>query len=104
MAGRRVGEYVASMKINISILAPLVTSALLVSPWSVHGHGTMADPISRVYQVFLEGPEAPKSAAAKAAVALSGTQAFYDWNEVSQNIPTYNYPSLVPDGQLPGAG
>ena len=48
----------------------------------------MADPISRVYQVFLEGPEAPKSAAAKAAVALSGTQPFYDWNEVSQNIPT----------------
>jgi chitinase len=92
------------MKTKISILVSLVTTALLASPWSVHGHGTMADPISRAYQVFLEGPEAPKSAAAKAAVALSGTQAFYDWNEVSQNIPTYNYPSLVPDGQLPGAG
>ena len=89
MAGRRVGEYVASMKTKISILVSLVTTALLASPWPVHGHGTMADPISRVYQVFLEGPEAPKSAAAKAAVALSGTQPFYDWNEVSQNIPSY---------------
>ena len=68
------------------------------------GHGSMLSPISRVYQVFLENPENPKSAAGRAAVAVAGTQAFYDWHEVNRLAPTYNYQALIPDGQLASAG
>ena len=44
----------------------------------------METPPSRVYGCFLEGPENPKSAARKVAVAAGGTQALYDWNGVNQ--------------------
>nr|6IF7_A Chain A, Chitin binding protein [Tectaria macrodonta] len=67
-------------------------------------HGSMEDPISRVYRCRLENPERPTSPACQAAVALSGTQAFYDWNEV--NIPNAagRHRELIPDGQLCSAG
>lgn len=68
------------------------------------GHGSMLDPISRVYKIFLENPESPDSPASAAAVAASGTQAFYDWNEVNQLVPQRNYEELIPDGTLAGAG
>lgn len=35
---------------------------------------------------------------------MSGTQAFYDWHEVSHTIPGYDYRAAIPDGQLAGAG
>ena len=50
----------------------------------------MADPISRSYEVFLENPENPTSAAGRAAVAVAGTQAFYDWDEVNLRVPNYD--------------
>ena len=58
----------------------------------------------RVYGCFLEGPENPKSAACKAAVAAGGTQALYDWNGVNQGNANGNHQAVVPDGQLCGAG
>ena len=70
----------------------------------LRAHGSMAEPISRVYQVFLENPQSPTSAAGQAAVAAAGTQAFYDWHEVSLLAPARNYRELIPDGQLPGVG
>lgn len=82
---------------------PLLAS-FLVSAAACFGHGSMANPISRVYQVFLENPQTPQSAAAKAAVATAGTQAFYDWHEVNRLAPNRNYRELIPDGQLAGAG
>lgn len=42
---------------------------LLTIPCAVSAHGTLETPINRVYSCFLEGPESPKSAACKAAVA-----------------------------------
>lgn len=57
-----------------------------------------------VYGCFLEGPENPKSAACKAAVAAGGTQALYDWNGVNQGNANGNHQAVVPDGQLCGAG
>lgn len=84
----------------------LITSVacLLSLAAPAFGHGTMADPISRSYEGFLENPQAPQSNAVLAAVAVGGTQAFYDWNEVSRNIPGYDYQAAIPDGQIPGAG
>ena len=83
----------------------LLTLCLLAaSTLSCFAHGSMANPISRVYEVFLENPMTPTSEAGKAAVAVAGTQAFYDWHEVSLLTPQRNYSQLIPDGQLASAG
>ncbi|MFE9256907.1 lytic polysaccharide monooxygenase [Streptomyces sp. NPDC006879] len=67
-------------------------------------HGSMTDPVSRVAACHAEGPESPKSAACKAAVAASGTQAFYDWNEVNIADAAGKHRKLIPDGKLCSAG
>ncbi|MEM1060507.1 MAG: lytic polysaccharide monooxygenase [Verrucomicrobiota bacterium] len=78
--------------------------------WSVlavgfaFGHGSMLQPLSRVYHIFLEGPENPQLPSSKAAVQVAGTQAFYDWHEVNLLTPDRNYQERIPDGQLPGVG
>lgn len=71
---------------------------------SAWGHGSMASPISRSYAGFLENPETPQSGGVRAAIALGGSQPFYDWHEVARNIPGYHWQAAVPDGQLPGGG
>jgi GH18 family chitinase/predicted carbohydrate-binding protein with CBM5 and CBM33 domain len=82
----------------------LAGAALLATAFHGFGHGSMANPVSRVYQVFLENPQNPSSAAARAAVAVSGPTPFYDWNEVARLVPQRNYRDLIPDGRLASAG
>ncbi|MEU5217971.1 lytic polysaccharide monooxygenase [Streptomyces sp. NPDC020807] len=87
--------------------APVVTallglSGLAVSP--AHAHGSMTDPVSRVAACYAEGPEAPRSAACRAAVAASGPQAFYDWNAVNIANAAGQHRQLIPDGKLCSAG
>ncbi|MCC3654956.1 lytic polysaccharide monooxygenase [Streptomyces sp. S07_1.15] len=83
-------------------VAPLALTVLTAVPAAAHG--SMTDPVSRVSACFAENPESPDSAACKAAVAASGTQAFYDWNEV--NIPNAagKHQEIIPDGKLCSAG
>lgn len=76
------------MKHYSATLALLPLTLALFLPQAAHAHGSMETPPSRVYGCFLEGPENPKSAACKAAVAAGGTQALYDWNGVNQATPT----------------
>lgn len=83
-------------------LAPLALTGLAAAPAAAHG--SMTDPVSRVAACFAEGPESPRSAACKAAVAASGTQAFYDWNEVNIANAAGNHKQLIPDGKLCSAG
>ncbi|WP_243773718.1 lytic polysaccharide monooxygenase auxiliary activity family 9 protein [Actinomadura barringtoniae] len=82
--------------------AALLSVVVQASPASAHG--TMSDPPSRVYVCKLENPESPKSDACKAAVAAGGTQAFYDWNEVSLLDAGGRHRELIPDGKLCSAG
>lgn len=82
----------------------LLLLVALLAPGAIYGHGSMAVPLSRSYGVFLENPQTPKSDAAKAAIAVAGTQAFYDWHEVNGLFPNHDYQARIPDGQLPGAG
>lgn len=82
--------------------APLIAVVLPVTPASAHG--TMSNPASRVYNCWREGPESPDSAACKAAIAAGGTQALYDWNEVSLLEAGGNHRGLIPDGKLCSAG
>ena len=42
-------------------LAAIPAVAVVVFTQEAVGHGTMGTPVSRVYQCYLEGPEAPKS-------------------------------------------
>ncbi|GGZ06717.1 lytic polysaccharide monooxygenase [Streptomyces poonensis] len=83
-------------------LTPLALTALAAAPASAHG--SMGDPVSRVSQCFAEGPENPRSAACKAAVAAGGTQALYDWNGVRIGDVGGRHQEVIPDGELCSAG
>jgi len=85
-------------------IALLMLCLGFLGPAETFGHGSMAKPISRSYAGFLENPQTPQSGGVRAAIAIAGTQPFYDWHEVARNIPGYNWPAAVPDGELPGAG
>ncbi|MFC9509251.1 lytic polysaccharide monooxygenase [Streptomyces sp. NPDC057002] len=77
---------------------PLALTALTATPAAAHG--SMGDPVSRVSQCYAEGPESPKSAACKAAVAAGGTQALYDWNGIRIGDAGGRHQQLIPDGKL----
>ncbi|MGH3735088.1 MAG: lytic polysaccharide monooxygenase [Micromonosporaceae bacterium] len=78
--------------------------AVLLPAAPATAHGSVASPASRSYTCWREGPENPQSDACKAAVAAGGTQAFYDWNEVSRIDAAGRHREIIPDGQLCGAG
>jgi chitin-binding protein len=79
-------------------MTPLALTALGAATASAHG--SMGDPVSRVSQCYAEGPENPKSAACKAAVAAGGTQALYDWNGIRIGDANGQHQTLIPDGKL----
>ncbi|MGW6529550.1 lytic polysaccharide monooxygenase [Streptomyces venezuelae] len=97
MSARRKVASIAAVGV-----APLALTALSVTPAAAHG--SMTDPVSRVSACFQEGPESPKSAACKAAVAASGAQAFYDWNGVNIANAAGKSKEIIPDGKLCSAG
>ncbi|MER7520615.1 lytic polysaccharide monooxygenase [Streptomyces sp. NPDC126499] len=99
MTARRTTAAVATAGATAAVLL----SGLALAPAAV-AHGSMTDPVSRVAGCFAEGPESPDSAACKAAVAASGTQAFYDWNGVNIANAAGRHRELIPDGELCSAG
>ena len=82
--------------------APLALTVFAAGP--AVAHGSLGDPVSRVAQCYAEGPENPRSAACRAAVAAGGTQALYDWNGVRIGDAAGRHRELIPDGELCGAG
>ncbi|MDX3537116.1 lytic polysaccharide monooxygenase [Streptomyces sp. MB09-01] len=100
MSARR--RSVTLTRIASAGVTPLALAAYAAAP--AVAHGSMTDPVSRVAACYAEGPEAPKSAACKAAVASSGAQAFYDWNAVNIANAAGNHQALIPNGQLCSAG
>ncbi|GGO44666.1 chitin-binding protein [Streptomyces daqingensis] len=97
MSARRTVARIAALG-----AAPLALTMLSAVP--AGAHGSMTDPVSRVSTCFAEGPENPRSAACKAAVQASGTQAFYDWNEVNIPDAAGRHKEIIPDGKLCSAG
>lgn len=93
MPARRKAAAVA-----VLALTPLALTALAAAPAAAHG--SMGDPVSRVAQCYAEGPENPKSAACKAAIAAGGTQALYDWNGIRIGDANGQHQTLIPDGKL----
>lgn len=87
----------------VSLLIVSVLSLCSGAAERAHAHGSMEDPVSRVYVCFQEGPEHPQSAACQAAVAAGGTQQFYDWTGINQ-LAGGDHRAFVPDGELCSAG
>lgn len=88
-------------------LAALVAASTLVPlafAGPAHAHGTMNNPPSRALVCFNENPESPDSAACKQAIAMGGTQPFYDWNEVNIADAAGRHRQIIPDGKLCSAG
>ncbi|MFJ3673042.1 lytic polysaccharide monooxygenase [Streptomyces sp. NPDC090106] len=94
MPARRTAVVTTAAALGLTALAAVPAAA----------HGTMGDPVSRVAQCYAEGPESPKSAACKAAVAAGGTQALYDWNGIRIGDAGGRHQELIPDGKLCSAG
>ncbi|QSB05786.1 lytic polysaccharide monooxygenase auxiliary activity family 9 protein [Natronoglycomyces albus] len=88
----------------ISVGAAAAMGASLLAAAPAHSHGSMSDPVSRVYNCFLEGPERPQSQACIDLVQQNGTQPLYDWHEVNQANAAGNHQAIIPDGQLCSAG
>ncbi|MFE0738075.1 lytic polysaccharide monooxygenase [Streptomyces sp. NPDC058855] len=86
----------------VTVTAALALAGLAAVPAAAHG--SMTDPVSRVSACYAEGPESPDSAACRAAVAVSGAQAFYDWNAVNIANAAGQHRRLIPDGELCSAG
>ncbi|MFK7742533.1 MAG: lytic polysaccharide monooxygenase [Planctomycetota bacterium] len=93
---------------SLVVMLTLASSHAPVLP-----HGTVVTPVSRVYRVFQSNPQNPNFPLAANAVAIDGSQPYYDWNEVSRNIPQavqaglpagFDYSPWMPDGQLASAG
>lgn len=88
---------------SMALLIALSVSRLL-------GHGSVGDPVSRVFRIFQEDPQSPDRPVSADAIAVAGTQPFYDWSEVNLQVPDYDtesldaYRALIPDGTLAGAG
>ncbi|TMR94392.1 lytic polysaccharide monooxygenase auxiliary activity family 9 protein [Nonomuraea basaltis] len=97
------------MQINRKALVATTLAAptllvLAVAPGTAYAHGTMSNPPSRTMVCYSEGPESPKSAACKQAVAIGGTQPLYDWNEVNIADAAGRHREIIPDGKLCSAG
>ncbi|CAM5657489.1 lytic polysaccharide monooxygenase auxiliary activity family 9 protein [Streptomyces narbonensis] len=93
-----------SRRTTAAVTASAVLALSGLASGSAFAHGSMTDPVSRVSACYAEGPEAPRSEACKAAVAASGTQAFYDWNAVNIANAAGKHRELIPDGKLCSAG
>ncbi|MBL1099803.1 lytic polysaccharide monooxygenase auxiliary activity family 9 protein [Streptomyces coffeae] len=97
MTARRQAARIAALGV-----VPLALTTLSAAPATAHG--SMQDPVSRVSACYAEGPENPRSAACKAAVAAMGTQPLYDWNEVNIADAAGKSKQIIPDGKLCSAG
>ena len=94
------------LKPDAFVLTRRVSAALAIAaaalPGQAAAHGSMENPISRVYACYLEGPENPSSAACIAAAA--NKQSLYDWNSLRIGDAAGRHEQLIPDGQLCSAG
>jgi predicted carbohydrate-binding protein with CBM5 and CBM33 domain len=88
-------------KVLVFLVVCIVT---VISIQLVLAHGSMGDPISRVYDCYLQDPESPDTVACSDVIESSGTQPLYDWNEINISNAGGNHQAIIPDGQLCSAG
>jgi chitin-binding protein len=79
-------------------------SLTLFAAQPAFAHGAMSQPVSRVLACGPTSPENEQSPACKAAITLSGPQAFVDWDNVRlANVGGHDR-QRIPDGMLCSAG
>jgi chitin-binding protein len=88
----------ALLLVGLPVLIATIGTPLVLA------HGSMQNPISRVYACYLEGPESPDTVACREAITAGGTQALYDWNEVNIRDAADRHREIIPDGKLCSAG
>src|SRR5690349_11871299 len=83
------------------LLVTVAIQVLATAP--AQAHGALNSPVSRVYACSPEGGSA-RSAACRAAIGVSGAQAFVDWDNL--RVPNVNGRDrqLIPDGKLCSGG
>ena len=94
-----------------TLSATVLAASLGFVTTSAVGHGSAASPPSRIYIGWQSGVENPSLDAIAAAVAVGGTQPFYDWNEVVNFHPgdpdyqaSIDYSLTIPDGRIASGG
>jgi predicted carbohydrate-binding protein with CBM5 and CBM33 domain len=99
-----------STKTTVIGTAVVVTLSSSLFSTCMFGHGSLAQPISRIYSAYQEGPENPQSDAVQQMIQMGGTQPLYDWNEVVNFHPgsveyqrKIDYSLLIRDGHLASA-
>ena len=90
------------VRLLLVILLPVIGGLVVTN--LVSAHGSLLNPISRVYECYLENPESPDTLPCQDLINMTGTQPLYDWNEVNIRTAGDNTRALVPDGQLCSAG
>lgn len=84
----------------IAALAPLLGSAS-----AARAHGTLIVPESRIHRCAFDGSiENHQDPACRAAIALGGKQAMYDWNGLRQAAADGRHQEIIPDGKLCSGG
>jgi len=100
----RILKSMDSLTKRSSLQTMLCIGLLFTSNQYVSPHGTVTSPPSRVWICFQEGPEDPDSPACTDAIAMYGTQALYDWNEVARMDADGMHRAIISDGNLASAG
>ena len=93
-----------SLRLSLIFVLPVIAALVLTS--MVLAHGSEWNPLSRIYNCYLENAESPDSLPCQDLVNMSGTQPIYDWNEVNQRAggDINTTMALLPDGHLCSAG
>src|SRR2546421_3113385 len=88
-------------RIVLIVTGAIVVTAALAAP--AQAHGALNNPVSRVYACSPEGGQG-RTAACKAAIAVSGAQSFTEWDNL--RVPDVNGRDrqLIPDGKLCSGG
>jgi predicted carbohydrate-binding protein with CBM5 and CBM33 domain len=89
-------------RIALIAAGAFVVTAALAAP--AQAHGALNNPVSRVYACSPEGGQGTRSAACKAAIAVSGAETFAEWDNL--RVPNVNGRDrqLIPDGKLCSGG
>lgn len=84
----------------------IIFSTICLMGFSVntYAHGTVTQPVSRIYQCYSEGPETLSSSACLAMAGVNGSTFLYTWNEVNHPSASGNHQGVIPDGKLCSAG
>ena len=90
---------------KILVLGQIVVLLTMLDSNPSFAHGTLIVPQSRIHFCRFGGnPENHSDPACRAAIALGGTQAIYDWNGVRQGNAAGRHRELIPNGELCSGG